>query len=137
MGECANVAATEPEIVTAHAVLGFEMADDGLDGGPAAQFIFAVLGIFTFGIVFIPLAALCSVIGLLLAMAGRSVSGFGVSLLGAALTGLGFIFSPGLWLLVGGFLVAAQDHRSTAPNPAPPQPATSQQSLQTNFARVG
>ena len=28
----------EPEIVAAHAVLGLEMADDGLDGGPAAQF---------------------------------------------------------------------------------------------------
>ena len=33
-----GVAATEPEIVAAHAVLGLEMADDGLDGGPAAQF---------------------------------------------------------------------------------------------------
>ena len=30
------VAATEPEIIAAHAVLGFEMADDGLDGGSAA-----------------------------------------------------------------------------------------------------
>jgi hypothetical protein len=28
----------EPEIVAAHAVLGLEMADDGLDGGPAAEF---------------------------------------------------------------------------------------------------
>jgi hypothetical protein len=26
-----------PEIVAAHTVLGFEMADHGLDGGPAAQ----------------------------------------------------------------------------------------------------
>src|SRR3981081_1499310 len=33
-----GVAATEPEIVAAHAMLGFEMADDGLDSGPAAQF---------------------------------------------------------------------------------------------------
>ncbi|SIO37344.1 hypothetical protein SAMN05443247_04553 [Bradyrhizobium erythrophlei] len=33
-----GVAAPEPEIVAAHAVLGFEMADDGLDGGPAAEF---------------------------------------------------------------------------------------------------
>ena len=33
-----GVAAGEPEIVAAHAVLGLEMADDGLDGGPAAQF---------------------------------------------------------------------------------------------------
>jgi hypothetical protein len=32
-----GVAPTEPEIVAAHSVLGFEMADNGLDGGPAAQ----------------------------------------------------------------------------------------------------
>jgi hypothetical protein len=31
-----GVAPTVPEIVAAHAVLGFEMADDGFDGGPAA-----------------------------------------------------------------------------------------------------
>jgi hypothetical protein len=33
-----GVAVPEPEIVAAHAVLGFEMADDGLHGGPSAQF---------------------------------------------------------------------------------------------------
>jgi hypothetical protein len=33
-----GVAATEPEVVAIHAVLGFEMADNGFDGGPAAQF---------------------------------------------------------------------------------------------------
>ena len=33
-----GIAATESEIVATHAVLGFEMADNGLDGGPAAQF---------------------------------------------------------------------------------------------------
>jgi hypothetical protein len=31
-----GIALTEPEIVAAHAVFGFEMDDDGLDGGPAA-----------------------------------------------------------------------------------------------------
>ena len=31
-------APTVREIVAAHAVLGFEMADDGLDGGSTAQF---------------------------------------------------------------------------------------------------
>ena len=35
-----GVAPTVPEIVAAHAVLGFEMADDRLDGGPAAQLAF-------------------------------------------------------------------------------------------------
>jgi hypothetical protein len=32
-----SVAATVPEIVAAHAVLGFQMTDHGFDGGPAAQ----------------------------------------------------------------------------------------------------
>ena len=32
-----GIAASEPEIVSAHAVFGFEMANDGLDGGSAAQ----------------------------------------------------------------------------------------------------
>jgi hypothetical protein len=31
-----GITAREPEIVAGHAMLGFEMADDGLDGGPAA-----------------------------------------------------------------------------------------------------
>jgi len=34
----AGVALPVPEIVAAHTVLGLEMADDGLDGGSAAQF---------------------------------------------------------------------------------------------------
>jgi hypothetical protein len=35
-----SVAPTVPEIVAAHAVLGFEMADHGFDCGPAAQLAF-------------------------------------------------------------------------------------------------
>jgi hypothetical protein len=70
--------------------------------------VFAVLGIFTLGIIFVPLAAVCSVIGLLLAIAGRSSSGFLVSLLGGLLTTVGFILSPILWFLAGGLLVASQ-----------------------------
>jgi hypothetical protein len=77
--------------------------------------IFAALGIFTLGIVFVPLAALCSAIGLLLAMAGRSGSGFAISTLGGVLTVIGFVFSPGLWLLVGGALFASKVDRSAAP----------------------
>ena len=32
-----GIAPTLPEIISARAMLGFEMADHGLDGGPAAQ----------------------------------------------------------------------------------------------------
>jgi hypothetical protein len=76
--------------------------------------VFGALGIFTLGIIFVPLAALCSAIGLLLALAGRSSSGFVTSMIGGVLTAIGFVFSPTLWLLVGGLLVSAQDHQSNA-----------------------
>lgn len=33
-----RVPLAEPEIIASHAVRGLEMADDGFDGGPAAQF---------------------------------------------------------------------------------------------------
>jgi hypothetical protein len=75
--------------------------------------VFGTLGIFTLGIVFVPLAAFCSVIGLLLGLGG-SGSGLVISLLGGVLTVTGFVFSPALWLLVGGLLVSSQDHQPNA-----------------------
>ncbi len=65
--------------------------------------IFGLLGIFTFGIVFVPLAAVCSVIGVIRGTFGRSASGIGVSVLAALLTIWGFLFSPSLWLIAAGF----------------------------------
>ena len=35
-----GIAATVPEVVSAHAMLGFEMAYHGFDGGPSAQLAF-------------------------------------------------------------------------------------------------
>lgn len=69
--------------------------------------VFGILGIFTFALVFVPLAAVCSGIGLLLGLTGRSGSGFGVSLIGCFLTAAGVIVSPSLWVLVGGLFVAS------------------------------
>jgi hypothetical protein len=60
---------------------------------------FGAFGIVTLGIVFVPLAALCSAIGLLRGLAGLSASGIAVSLLGGVLAIVGFVFSPSLWLL--------------------------------------
>jgi hypothetical protein len=69
--------------------------------------VFAILGIFTFGIIFVPLAAICSLIGLLRGVMGLSAAGIGCSLLAAALTVWGFVFSPSLWLLVGAGILAS------------------------------
>jgi hypothetical protein len=74
---------------------------------------FAVLGIFTLGIVFVPIAALCSLIGLVRGASGPSVTGIGISLLGGVLTVAGFVTSPALMLATGGALVAS--HVASAP----------------------
>ena len=62
--------------------------------------IFGILGIFTFGIVFVPLAIVCSIFGLLRGIFGGSIPGIGTSILAAALGIFGFIFSPSLWILL-------------------------------------
>jgi len=67
--------------------------------------IFAVLGIFTLGVIFIPIAAACSAVGILLALAGRSGSGFGVSAVAAALTFAGALASPTVWALLAGLAI--------------------------------
>lgn len=59
--------------------------------------VFGILGVFTIGIVFVPLAALCSIVGFLRGISAGSASGIGMSLLAAALTVWGFLFSPTLW----------------------------------------
>lgn len=59
----------------------------------------AVIGIFTIGFVFVPLAAICSMVGVVRGVIGRNGGGIGVSLLGLALTVAGFVLSPSLWLL--------------------------------------
>ena len=69
--------------------------------------VFGVLGILTLGVVFVPLAALCSVVGVVRGVIGRSAAGIGVSILGIVLTIAGFVFSPSLWLL---FAVGVSGH---------------------------
>ena len=62
--------------------------------------VFGLFGIFTIGVLFVPLAAICSLIGLLRGIGGMSGTGIGLSLLGIALTAAGFVFSPSLWFLL-------------------------------------
>ncbi len=93
--------------------------------------VFGVLGILTFGIVFVPLAALCSVIGLLRGVVGLNASGIGVSLLGGVLTMVGFIVSPSLWLLAGGLFVASQVHETATWQR---EPTASEHKLETDPA---
>lgn len=77
---------------------------------------FGVLGIFTLGIVFVPLAALCSLIGFLNGLHGNG-SGLATSALGAFLTAVGFMASPSLWFLAGGLLLASHNPPPVVANP--------------------
>jgi hypothetical protein len=63
--------------------------------------LFGILGIFSYGLLFVPLAAVCSLVGLLRGALGRSASAIGTSLLGVVLCVAGFAASPTLWALVG------------------------------------
>ncbi len=78
--------------------------------------VFGVLGIFTLGILFVPLAAICSLVGLLNGLSGNG-SGLATSALGAFLTAVGFVASPSLWFLAGGLLVASHVQPSLVANP--------------------
>jgi hypothetical protein len=62
--------------------------------------VLALFGIFSIGLVFIPLAALCSLVGLLSAIAGRSLTGFLMSAIGTTLTVVGIAVSPSVLALV-------------------------------------
>jgi hypothetical protein len=61
--------------------------------------VFGILGIFTIGLIFVPIAAICSLVGLMNGAGGRNGAGIGVSLIGCFLTVVGFIASPSLWIL--------------------------------------
>jgi hypothetical protein len=70
--------------------------------------ILGVLGILTSGLVFVPLATLCAVIGLVNGISRLNFAGVGLSALAAILSLIGFAASPSLWLISGGLFVASQ-----------------------------
>jgi hypothetical protein len=70
--------------------------------------VFALLGIFTIAIVFLPLAVFCNAIGLINAASRLSATGIFVSILGGFLTFIGIMASPTLWALLT--IGAIMDH---------------------------
>ena len=63
--------------------------------------ILALLGIFTLGVLFIPLAALVAVISTIIAIKNKSISGIGATILAWILTIVGLVLSPVLLALIG------------------------------------
>lgn len=95
--------------------------------------IFALLGIFVSGIPFVPLAAVCSVLGLWRGIAGNSPGGIGTSLVGGFLAIIGFATSPTLWLLTGALYLAHEHDAASAP-PSPASLRAQQAERDRNFA---
>jgi len=70
--------------------------------------VFGILGILTFGIIFVPLAAVCAVIGLIRSIITRNMGALFVAVLAGVLTVIGFVVSPSLWLATVGVMSAVQ-----------------------------
>jgi hypothetical protein len=86
--------------------------------------VFAVLGILFIGAIFVPLAALCGVVGLVRGSVGRSPTGIGTSLLALLMSVIGFFVSPSLWLLIAAITFAntsSGGSRIAVPVPTPEQ----------------
>ncbi len=78
----------------------------GLMLGVLASF-FAILGLLTIGVLFIPFAALFAVLGLLRASIGLSATGFVASLIGLVLTFVATAQSPSMWVALAAMLAGA------------------------------
>lgn len=61
-----------------------------------------LLAIFTIGIIFFPIALVCTIIAFILSFKSKNGAGIGVSCLSLVLTICGFATSPTLWLLFMG-----------------------------------
>lgn len=83
--------------------------------------IFGILGIFFIGLIFVPLAALCAITGLVRGIGSGSFTAIGLSIIAGMLSIFGFMVSPSLWALVGaGLLVGllASNHATPSASPS-------------------
>ncbi len=64
--------------------------------------VLAVLGIFTLGTIFVPLAAFVSLLGTFGAVSRMNISGIGINILAWVLVVVGFATSPVLLILILG-----------------------------------
>jgi hypothetical protein len=62
--------------------------------------IFGILGIFTIGFVFVPLAALCALLGFFGGIAKKSASTAFLAIVAGILAGVGWTTSPSLWVSI-------------------------------------
>lgn len=132
----------QTEAGTTHVVLVTWQRDPARTLG-IVSCVFGVLGILTFGILFVPLAVLFATFGLFWGLSGKSASGIGFSLLGAFLSALGFLVSPTLWAAAAaGFtalliVLANPIHRSSeAASQATSVPSQEMQAAKTSELEI-
>ncbi len=63
--------------------------------------VFAILGIFTLGIVFIPIAFILGILGTVFSVKSKNKTGIGLSILAWVLVIIGFLLSPVLRVYIG------------------------------------
>jgi len=84
--------------------------------------VFGVLGIFFIGLIFVPLAALCAITGLVRGIGSGSATAIGLSIIAVILCFFGFAVSPSLWVLLGaGLLVGLISSHHATPTITEPQ----------------
>jgi hypothetical protein len=71
--------------------------------------VLALLGIFSFGIVFVPLAIIVALIGSIVAVKNFNIGGVGVNVLSWVLIGVGVAVSPGIWVALALFFGGQTD----------------------------
>lgn len=86
-------------IATAQGPYGAQQRTGGVLAGSAA-ILFAVAGIVTIGVVFVPIAAILTVIGLGRSLLDRCAMGLGLSASAGVLCLIGYATSPLLWRLI-------------------------------------
>lgn len=74
-------------------------ANAGVVGG-VVGFICAIFGMFTLGVIFLPLALLFSAAGVASGIARMNPTGIAISLIGLMFTAIGVAMSPSVWALV-------------------------------------
>lgn len=62
--------------------------------------VFGVLGVFTFGVLFVPVAALFSLTSIFRSSLSRNPCGLVIGLVGLLLAVVGFVVSPTMWIAV-------------------------------------
>jgi hypothetical protein len=62
--------------------------------------VFGIFGIFTFGIIFVPLAFLCALVGMVTGIIKGQFGTAFIACCGGALAVAGFMASPSLWVLL-------------------------------------